>query len=96
MLEGSVAGVKTDADLFVVVATAMKFPDYFGNNWDAFDECLADLEWLSGGGYCLVIRDSSEVWSQSPCVLGRLVAAWFDASKHWMQERTPFNLVFAM
>lgn len=95
-LEVSLAGVRTDTDFLSVVASAMKFPDYFGNNWDALDECLMDLEWLPADGYWLVIRDSSEVWSQSPCVLGRLVAVWLDASKHWMLRRTPFHLVFVI
>jgi hypothetical protein len=32
--------------LLASLAMQLQFPDYFGGNWDALDECLGDLSWL--------------------------------------------------
>jgi hypothetical protein len=36
---------------------ALQFPDYFGNNWDAFDECISDLSWLNAESFLIAHRD---------------------------------------
>lgn len=38
-------------------ANAFKFPEYFGNNLDALDECLNDLSWIDYPNYILFIRN---------------------------------------
>ena len=40
------AGIQSKASLLQTLATQLHFPDYFGYNWDALDECLGDLSWL--------------------------------------------------
>ncbi len=44
--------------LFDEFAAAWQFPPYFGENWDALDECLADLEWLRASAYVLFVADA--------------------------------------
>jgi Barstar (barnase inhibitor) len=53
LLRGTKMG--TTASLFDEVAAALQFPPYFGENWNALDECLNDLEWLSADAYVVVI-----------------------------------------
>src|SRR3954465_14539189 len=52
---------KTPANLFAEFAQVLEFPDYFGHNWDALEECLADLEWLPAKGYILIITEAYHV-----------------------------------
>jgi RNAse (barnase) inhibitor barstar len=52
---------RTTQALFDEFAAALQFPYYFGENWDAFDECLTDLEWLPADGYVLLIQNSTHL-----------------------------------
>ncbi len=53
--------MRTFAGLCDEVAAALQFPPYFGENADALDECLGDLEWLPADAYVLVILDAVRV-----------------------------------
>lgn len=44
--------------LYQELSTKLSFPRYFGENFNALDECLNDLDWLSADGYLLVIKNS--------------------------------------
>ncbi|MDQ6602075.1 MAG: barstar family protein [Chloroflexota bacterium] len=40
---------------------ALQFPYYFGENWDAFEECVNDLGWLPARGYILAVTDAERL-----------------------------------
>ena len=96
VMEGTLSEVRTDHDLFAVVSAAMQFPEYFGSNWDALDECLGDMDWLPSEGYLLVLRDAAKGWSQSAYTMGRFVKSWLEASEYWVENKTSFHLLFVM
>lgn len=37
---------ESKTNLFRFYAEKLKFPSYFDYNWDAFNDCIADLSWL--------------------------------------------------
>lgn len=39
----------------------MQLLSYFGENWDALNDCLNDLDWLGGGAYLLMITDADQM-----------------------------------
>ncbi len=43
-IEVDLSGVKTPEDVHDRLGIAFHFPDYYGQNWDSFDECISDLE----------------------------------------------------
>jgi hypothetical protein len=58
--------------LFDEFAAAWQFPPYFGENWDALDECLADLEWLRARAYVLIVADALRLLDDEPTETFRL------------------------
>jgi len=53
--------MRTVKSLFDETAAALQFPYYFGENWSAFDECIADLSWLPADVYVLIVTNAEEV-----------------------------------
>jgi hypothetical protein len=51
------ARIASKEELLTKLASHLFFPDYFGGNWDAFEECLRDLSWLSVGRVVLIHAD---------------------------------------
>lgn len=50
-------GINNKTALLDALYVALRFPDYFGGNWDALDECIRDLSWLPSGDVVLIHRD---------------------------------------
>jgi RNAse (barnase) inhibitor barstar len=98
------AKCRTTTGLFAEFARALSFPDYFGHNWDALEECLADLEWLPAKGYVLLLNDAEQILRQEEDEYATLLEVLSDAGEAWasgqagMGERpaTPFHVLFTV
>lgn len=67
--------MRTRSAVFDEMAAALQFPWYFGQNWDALDECLRDLDWLGAKHVIVAIADASELLADAPEREGETFAA---------------------
>jgi RNAse (barnase) inhibitor barstar len=75
-----------EGELFDALAAALRFPDYFGKNWDAVADCMTELE----EPVTLVVRDAAARWKNAPDEMRMLVDIWLDAA----EENEGLQLVF--
>jgi hypothetical protein len=68
------------------IAVALDFPDWFGANWDALEDCLADLP---GEGYVLLF-DEPKPGDE----LGILIDVLRSSAESWAGRGKPFFAVF--
>ena len=74
-------------ELLSILARELKFPDYFGDNWDALEECLRNLSWITAKRIVLLHEsfpvqmgdDSLRVYLD---ILRSCVNYWESNSKH--------------
>ena len=72
------------SELFGEWAAALEFPYYFGHNWDAFDECINDLDWLGAEPLVVLVSRVDEVLADEPA---RFAGTFLQILKS--AERTP-------
>jgi hypothetical protein len=99
--------MRTLGGLLDEFAAALQFPLYFGENEDAFDECIAGLESLPAGeGYVVTITEPDQVLAEERAeVLGWLAGSLESAAGEWSQPvelgewwdrpAVPFHVVLA-
>lgn len=76
-----------DKDAFLnAFAKALRFPDYFGHNWDAFYDCLTDLEHEKGEGILVVLREASGFARAEQEEFAAAVDSLQDAAEFWGED----------
>jgi hypothetical protein len=71
------------------MASALGFPDWFGHNWDALEDCLTDLSWRDAPGYVLLIESP-----RPGDDLGVLADVLRSSAEFWAGRGKPFFALF--
>jgi Barstar (barnase inhibitor) len=89
-------------------SAALQFPYYFGENWPAFNECLADLDWLSiSTGVVVLVYEAVQVLAdEHPGDMAAFVRAVQNAGsvfgrpvedgEWWDRSALPFHVVLQL
>ena len=107
LVEADAALMMNYEGLFRELAAVFQFPDYFGKNYNALDECITDLDWLPAEGYLFVIKNSARLLiEESDDDLGVLLRILDEAGKEWAdpyiewwaekREGLPFHTILQM
>jgi len=90
------AGCDGKAGLLRRVAAAFDFPDHFGHNWDALEDCLRDLGWIDAPGYVVGIAHSGALRAASGDDYATFVSILEDSSDYWRERGLPFWAFIAL
>ena len=85
------AGASGKEALMERVARALAFPQWFGGNWDALEDCLTDLSWASAGGHVLLIEGAAGLPADESGIFTDILAS---AAAWWAGRGRPFFAVF--
>jgi RNAse (barnase) inhibitor barstar len=95
----------TVSDLHNEIAAALQFPGYYGENWNALDECLRDLEWLPASWYLIHLCRPEAVLPNDDDNFRIFMTVLLDASRTWANPSysgmsadcpvRPFNIIIS-
>ena len=81
----------TDKDgLLQRVGEALRFPDWFGANWDALADSLGDLSWWPAPGYLLLIEHATDWRAADGRGFNTLLAILKEAADDWRERNVAF------
>jgi hypothetical protein len=84
-------GVRGKDALLAALARELAFPKWFGGNWDALEDCLADLSWREAEGHVLVFEAFADLDGDD---LGILIDILSSSAESWTARGRPFFAVF--
>ncbi len=87
------AAIDSKAAFLRACAREMRFPHYFGRNWDAFEECITDLAWLPAPGYLLLYDCPLHFATSAPADWRTALSILSDAADYWRQKERPFYVL---
>lgn len=76
------------------IAQSMNFPDYFGKNWDALNDCLTDMSWAEPGkGYIVLFQAPERMYKKSPQDLAVALDIFKSAIEFWRGSNIPYYVL---
>ena len=71
----------------------LQFPEWFGGNLDALNDCLTDFSWRPASGYVIALS-GSEMLRATPTSLATLNEVLSCAVEEWERRDIPFRIFY--
>ncbi|HEY9808321.1 MAG TPA: barstar family protein, partial [Halomicronema sp.] len=70
----------------------LKFPAYYGQNWDAFNDCITDLKWCPARAYIL-IYDQPEIFAKAEPDQWQIALTILNSTvEYWQEKSIPMDI----
>jgi RNAse (barnase) inhibitor barstar len=84
-------GKARDKDqLLETIGRNMAFPDWFGHNWDALLDCLADLGWRPAEGYMVMLEHCDGIHGRAEADFVQTLQVFEAAANEWREQGIAF------
>jgi len=84
------AGVRTKEALLAALAERLEFPEWFGANWDALNDVLAERAWEQSKGVVLTLERCGELAHADPEVFETALEVLDSVAESCYDEDIPF------
>jgi RNAse (barnase) inhibitor barstar len=76
--------------MLATIAKSLDFPDWFGHNFDALADCLADMEWKPADGYVVLLEHCDSIHGKAEEDFLSALQIFEQAANDWREEGIPF------
>lgn len=84
------AGARNKDELLEAIGKAMAFPEWFGHNWDALLDCLADLGWRPAEGYVVILEHCDGIHGRAEADFVQALQVFESAANEWREQGIAF------
>lgn len=78
-----------EVSTFQTFQEKLRFPQYFGWNWNAFRDCLRDLQWLSSDHHVVIIESAEHALSGDETARKDLLTSLWHSGREWSYVKRP-------
>ena len=90
VLRVDLRGACDKASMLDAVAKALRFPEWFGHNWDALNDCLLDMGWLPALGYVIILDHCDGIHALAEDDFVTLMQLFQAVADEWREDGKPF------
>jgi RNAse (barnase) inhibitor barstar len=90
VLRVDLASARNKDEMLAAVGHTLRFPEWFGRNWDALTDCLLDMGWLPATGYVIILDHCDGIHGRAEADFVMLMRIFQDAAATWREDEVPF------
>lgn len=83
-------GSRDKHEMLDAIGKSMHFPEWFGHNWDALLDCLADLGWRPAEGHVVILEHCDGIHGRAEADFVHALQVFDSAANEWRDQNVAF------